>query len=264
MSPAGWYPHPATGTPSWWDGRGFTAPPPPPSGWYPAEPKTERWWDGAGWTPHTRPTLAHDRIRWAGIPWGGPGGPAAQLVIAAVYFALGLLPALTALQAHSSSTRLRAATLACLVFTGAALMVVNAHFCRIIVERRRWAPDDPRAAVPPSSPDQLATSPRMSSRDLESVRWAGFEWDMGRGAPALSFILGALLVVVFAPTLVVTTIGGLVVRSWLSVGVAALTTLAVVAVGAGAFVDGCARVVLERRRRAAQLVRPASVGNHPS
>lgn len=141
VTPAGWYPHPATGQPTWWDGRAFVAPPTRPPGWYPAEPKTERWWDGTAWTAHTRPTLAHDRIRWAGIPWGGPGGPRTQLVIAGVYFLLGLLPVLFAVQAHSSTARAQGLMLASVVFIAGVLMLVNTRFSRRIGERRRWTPD---------------------------------------------------------------------------------------------------------------------------
>ncbi len=120
---------------------GQSAPPPPPAGWYPAEPRTERWWDGTRWTAHTRPTLAHDRIRWAGIPWGGPGGPRTQLVIAGVYVALALLPTLVAVQARSSSARAMGLLLASALVIAAVFMLVNAHFCRLIAQRRQWTPD---------------------------------------------------------------------------------------------------------------------------
>ena len=66
--------------------------------------------------------------------------PKTQLVIAGVYFALALLPTLAAVQATSSSARTMGLLLASALVIAGVFMLVNAHFCCLIEQRRQWTP----------------------------------------------------------------------------------------------------------------------------
>lgn len=159
--PAGWYPHPQHGAPTWWDGATFveqSAPPAPPPGWYAdAQPGAERWWDGARWTERVRPAVQTrvrvelDRIRWAGINWGGVGGSAGSGILGGLFVLLGLPPLVLAFGEDEAWQAVFLVLFALLLLFGAAVLFVNVHFCRIL-ERRGPVPAatavDPRVARP--------------------------------------------------------------------------------------------------------------------
>jgi hypothetical protein len=165
-TPPGWYPHPQGGSIAWWDGTAFAepphgqpAPPPPHPGWFPSDrPGLERWWDGFRWTDQVRPAplsgargpavgassrptelLQVERIRWAGVTWGGGTGGSALNVAVGVFLAvLALVPLLVALVAYDRRNVVLVALmvmLSLLPLAGSAVLFVNAHFCRVL-ERR--------------------------------------------------------------------------------------------------------------------------------
>jgi|GEM_PF-6619791 len=96
-------------------------PPPPPACWYPADRAGfERWWDGFRWTDHVRPTtppqpaasgsvppgsatsrptvvVQLERIKWAGVAWGGHGGSALSTGFGVLFVLISLPPLLFAL-----------------------------------------------------------------------------------------------------------------------------------------------------------------------
>lgn len=130
----------------------------PPAGWYVDGPGSERWWDGVRWTEHVRaaagsapgpatataatqggqrPTevLRLERIRWAGIAWGGYGGETASIAVGVLFVLLGLPGVLFALVARDWVQGLPMALFVLLFFTGAAVFFINAHFCRELSRR---------------------------------------------------------------------------------------------------------------------------------
>lgn len=123
---------------------GQPAPPPqPPAGWYPADqPGLERWWDGRHWTEHLRPavqpgahprvSIRHERIRWAGVAWGGGGGSALSTVFGGVFVVLALPPVAFALGAREVWRAVFMLFFALVLLIGAATLFINAHFCRIL------------------------------------------------------------------------------------------------------------------------------------
>jgi hypothetical protein len=175
-TPPGWYPHPQGGSVAWWDGTAFAAPahgqpapPPPPGGWYPSDrPGLERWWDGFRWTDQVRPAtlpgargpavggssrptvrVRFERIRWAGVPWGGgTGGSALNAAVGALLAVLALVCLIFALVAYERWHAMLMpfvmimvaimVMLALLLLVGSAILFVNAHFCRVL-ERRSEA-----------------------------------------------------------------------------------------------------------------------------
>lgn len=152
-TPPGWYPNPRTGAVAWWDGATFSTPPAgqatppvPPAAWYPADrPGFERWWDGARWTDQVRPVAPptaglvrvapSERIRWAGVAWGGGGGSVLSTVFAWVFVLLGLPPVLFALGAREAWRAAFMVAFTVVLFFGAAALFVNAHFCRVLEAR---------------------------------------------------------------------------------------------------------------------------------
>lgn len=125
---------------------GFTSPP----GWFRTDrPGTERWWDGARWTVDVRPAsgaapggraadeVPHGRITWAGVHWGSAtrgvsvaGGVAATLLA---------LPVLLVAVLEGSWSAVFLVVIALGLLFMAAVLFVNAHFCRVLDERRRTA-----------------------------------------------------------------------------------------------------------------------------
>jgi hypothetical protein len=166
----GWYPHPQTGRPAWWDGTAFTVPPagqptppPPPAAWYPADRAGfERWWDGARWTDQVRPVpppttgltrlAPRERIRWAGVAWGGGGGSALSTVFGVLFVLLALPPVLFALGAQDAWRAVFMAVFALGFFLMAAVMFINAHFCRVLETRSRTEPYATPGAPPSNGP----------------------------------------------------------------------------------------------------------------
>ena len=140
-----------------------SAPPPPPAGWYPADRAGfERWWDGFRWTEHVRPVsptqpaapgqaapgraagrptevLQLERITWAGVAWGGYGGSALSTGFGALFVLISLPPLLFALMEDELWRALFMVAIALVLLVGAAALFINAHFCRVLEQRRRAA-----------------------------------------------------------------------------------------------------------------------------
>lgn len=205
------------------------------AGWFPAEdPASERWWDGHRWSSHARPSSHPTRVPWAGIRWGGTGGPVMQVVAGTLLLLGGRVTLLVALD--GGSLRLPAALVTLVVVLLGALLLVNASFCWRL-EARRW-------------PAGVA-GPPLDAR-LAHVRWLGVSWGAGRGWSQRSFVVG-FVVTLAALFAVVVTLLTWAHSSWSDRAVGGTVALVLALLGAMGLTDGWFRLLLERRREAAGI-----------
>lgn len=208
------------------------------AGWFPAEdPASERWWDGHRWSSHVRPTPHPTRVRWAGLRWGGTGGPVLQVVTGTLLLLGGRVSLLVALEGGALLLPATAVTLVAVI--GGAMLLVNASFCWRLESRRR-----PAGVAGPPPEAQLA-----------HVRWLGVLWGVGRGWSQRSFVVGSVvtLAALFA---VVVTLLTWPDSAWGDAAVGGTVALVLALLGAMCLADGWFRLVLERRRRAAGIPMP--------
>jgi len=213
------------------------------AGWYAAEdPARERWWDGHRWTAMVRPSPHPLRVRWAGIPWGGPGSPVLQVLGGVVLLLVGRVALVVATSENPS--RVHATVVTVLATLGGVALLVNAAVCWRLEARRTARPGGP----PPE-------------KQLAHVRRFGVVWASGRGWSQRSLAMGSLVVLVGLFVGGVTLLSRGVTSSWEDSLAGAAASLTLLLLGSFSIVDGCFRLVLERRRRSAYAIR-ARIEDH--